>query len=170
MDDFAIVSTDPQLIDELKQTLRLKKYQLTESDNLENFLGIHIQQEGDNLYLSQPGHIDKMIKEANIEHLTKSVNIPMQPSCNDADQDDSPKLPSNSPYPTLLGMHIYVLRTRPDITYAVNRLATRSSIATEKDLSAIRQIIAYLRTTRHLELAYRRMSPSTVKSFKAKWI
>jgi hypothetical protein len=159
VDDFAIASTDHQLIDELKDVLRLKKYQLTESDNLENFLGIHIQQEGDNLYLSQPGHIDKMIKEANISHITKPVNIPMQPGFNDAEQDDSPKLPSNSQYPTLLGMLIYVLRTRPDIAYAVNRLATRSSIATEKDLLALQQVIAYLRTTRHLELVYNSSCP-----------
>jgi hypothetical protein len=135
VDDFAIASTDMQLIEELKDVLRLKKYQLTESDNLENFLGIHIQKDGDNIYLSQPGHIDKMIKEANIDHITRPTHIPMQPNFNDADQDDSPKLPPNSVYPTLLGMLIYVLRTRPDIAYAVNRLATRSSITYSLDRS-----------------------------------
>ena len=88
----------------------------------------------------------------------------MQPGFNDAEQDDSPKLPANSPYPTLLGMLIYVLRTRPDIAYAVNRLATRSSIATEKDLLAIQQVIAYLRTTRHLELVYNSTCPRQRKT------
>jgi len=151
VDDFAIATSDMTLVDELKHILADKKYQLTESDNLENFLGIHIYQEGENLYLSQPGHIDKMVKEANIDHITTATNIP---TFNDSDQDNSPLLPSNSKYPTLLGILIYVLRTRPDIAYAVNRLATRSSIATEKDLAAIQQVIAYLRTTRHLELVY----------------
>jgi hypothetical protein len=61
-------------------------------------------------------------------------------------------------------MLIYVLRTRPDIAYAVNRLATRSSIATEKDLAAIHQVIAYLRTTRHLELVYNSNCPRQRKT------
>jgi hypothetical protein len=154
VDDFAIASSHQDLIDELIQCLHKKPYQLTESDNLESFLGIHIVREGDCLHLSQPGHITKMIEAAKIDHITKPTHIPMHQSFNDADQDNSPLLPSSSIYPTLLGMLIYVLRTRPDIAYAVNRLATRSSIATEKDLQSIQQVIAYLRTTKHLSLTY----------------
>ena len=164
VDDFAIAASDMTLVDDLKRILSIKKYQLTESDNLESFLGIHIYQEGDNLYLSQPGHIDKMVKEAGIDHITGDTNIPMSPTFQDADQDNSTLLPPNSKYPTLLGMLIYVLRTRPDIAYAVNRLATRSSIATEKDLAAIQQVIAYLRTTRHLELVYNTKDPRQAKT------
>jgi hypothetical protein len=154
VDDFAIASTHQDLIDELIRSLQQKPYQLTESDNLESFLGIHIVREGERIHLSQPGHIDKMVEAAKIEHIIKPTNIPMQSTFNDLDQDDSPLLPPSSIYPTLLGMLIYVLRTRPDIAYAVNRLATRSSIATEKDLLAIQQVIAYLRTTKHLSLTY----------------
>ena len=42
-----------------------------------------------------------------------------------------------SKYATLLGMLIFVLRTRPDVAYAVNRLATRAAACTLKDLSLI---------------------------------
>ena len=55
--------------------------------------------------------------------------------------------PSTPPY-------IYVLRTRPDISYSVNRLATRSSVSTDKDWQALQRIAAYLRTTSHFELIY----------------
>ena len=47
----------------------------------------------------------------------------------------------------LLGMLIYVLRTRPDISYSVNRLVTRSSVSTDKDWQGLQRIAAYLRTT-----------------------
>ena len=40
-------------------------------------------------------------------------------------------------YATLLGMLIYVLRTRPDVAYAVNRLATRATAPTIKDYDAL---------------------------------
>jgi hypothetical protein len=49
VDDFAIAATHQDLIDALCTTLRLR-YQITESDNLESFLGIHILKDKDTLY------------------------------------------------------------------------------------------------------------------------
>ena len=91
VDDFAIAATHQDLIDDLCRTLRLR-YQITESDNLESFLGIHILKDKDSLYLSQPGHIAKVIATADIGHITKVTNIPMDPSFNDVHQDDAPPL------------------------------------------------------------------------------
>jgi hypothetical protein len=51
-------------------------------------------------------------------------------------------------------MLISILRTRPDVAYAVNRLATRASISTPRDYESLRQVPAYLHTTAHLELVY----------------
>ena len=152
VDDFAIAATHQTMIEDLCRILK-QQFTITESDNLESFLGIHIVKEGDTLYLSQPGHIDKIIAAADIAHITKEVNAPMDPTFNDKEQDAAPPC-NRSKYSTLLGMLIYVLRTRPDISYSVNRLATRSSLSTEKDWHALQRIAAYLRTTSHLELIY----------------
>ena len=59
VDDFAIAATNQSLIKELCDLLKTK-YILSESDNLETFLGVHIVQENGNLSFSQPGHIQKM--------------------------------------------------------------------------------------------------------------
>ena len=69
------------------------------------------------------------------------------------------QLPTKSQYATLLGMLIYVLRTRPDVAYAVNRLATRASSPTTKDYAALCQVANYLYTTGHLELVYNSRCP-----------
>ena len=90
VDDFAIAATHQDLIDELCATLRIR-YQITESDNLESFLGIHILKDKNNLYLSQPGHIAKIIATADIGHIRKVINIPMDPAFNDVHQDDAPR-------------------------------------------------------------------------------
>jgi len=83
----------------------------------------------------------------------------MHPSFNDEEQSDSP--PANkSEYSTLFGMLIYVLKTRPDVAYAVNRLATRASNPTIKDMLSLKQVAAYLYTTSHLELCYNSSSHS----------
>jgi hypothetical protein len=157
VDDFAIAASHGDLITELCNILK-EKYTITESDNLESFLGIHIVQQNDNLYLSQPGHIAKCAKQAGITPATKPAFVPMSPTFNDDDQDNAP--PSDkSQYATLLGMLIYVLRTRPDVAYAVNRLATRASTPTTKDYAALCQVANYLYTTGHLELVYNSRCP-----------
>ncbi len=99
--------------------------------------------EGDILYLSQPGHIDKIVAAADIAHITKDVNSPMDPMFNDKEQDAVGPC-NRSRYSTLLGMLIYVLCTRPDLSYSVNRLATRSSVSTDKDWQALQRIASYL--------------------------
>ena len=60
---------------------------------------------------------------------------------------------------TLLGMLIFLLRTRPDIAFAVNTLATRCASATLRDLDAIHEVILYLKCTAHLELSYNPTDP-----------
>jgi len=162
VDDFAIAASDPTLINDLCDSLR-EKYTITESDNLESFLGIHIVKEDDRLYLSQPGHIAKCAATAEVDSTSKPCYIPMAPTFNDSDQDQSPPADKKK-YATLLGMLIYVLRTRPDVAYSVNRLATRSSAPTLKDYECLRQVANYLYTTSHLELVYNSQDPSQRKT------
>ena len=71
VDDFAVAGTHQKMIDQLCETLR-KKYTITVSDNLESFLGIQITKSGESLYLSQPGHIAKIVEEANVENETET--------------------------------------------------------------------------------------------------
>jgi hypothetical protein len=152
VDDFAIAASHTELITELCDVLK-EKYTITETGNLELFLGIHIVQDQERLYLSQPGHIAKCAREAGITAATKPSYIPISPSFNDAEQDQSPP-GDKSKYATLLGMLIFLLRTRPDVAYAVNRLATRASSCTQKDYASLCQVANYLYSTAHLELVY----------------
>ena len=83
----------------------------------------------------------------------------MNPNFNDYDQDQSPPADKGK-YATLLGMLIFVLRTRPDVAYAVNRLATRAANCTVKDYECLCQVANYLHTTSHLELVYNTRDPA----------
>ena len=55
---------------------------------------------------------------------------------------------------SILGSLIFLLRTRPDIAYAVNRMATRTCRATDKDLCALGRILKYLNGTIELGLTF----------------
>ena len=166
VDDFAVAATHQELIDDLCTSLK-KKYTITESDNLESFLGIHIKRDGPHLYLSQPGHIQKMAIEANIQDSAREVTTPMSSDFCDREQNDSPllTLDMKKKYYKLLGMLLYVLRTRPDVSYAINRLATRTAIATTKDYLCLQRVAAYLHRTIDKELVYRHDDNQQSQSF-----
>ena len=99
--------------------------------------------ENGNMYLSQPGHIAKMTTAAGlVSDPSKPMNTPMRPDFSDFQNEAL--LCDRTLYSTLLGMLIFVIRSRPDVAYAINRLATRSKHATERDLLAIKRVIHYL--------------------------
>jgi hypothetical protein len=161
VDDFAIAASHQYLIQQLKDDLRDNGYIITESDTLETFLGMHIHSQRSGIYLSQPGHLAKIFSCAKASD--KGADTPMSAEFSDIAQDNSPPLSRSKDAPEdksleyfqyLLGMIMFVVRTRPDIAYAVNRMAMRTSKATEKDIKALTRIAAYLYQTRHLELVY----------------
>jgi hypothetical protein len=76
-------------------------------------------------------------------------NSPPMSRCKEAPEDKSLEY-----FQRFLGMIMFVVCTRPDIAYAVNRMAMRTPKATEKDVKALRRIAAYLYQARTLELVY----------------
>lgn len=69
VDDFAVAAADPSLIDTLCTALR-EKYIVKERVTLEDFLGVHMEQE---LFLSQPGLISEVIAIASLKEDTRVV-------------------------------------------------------------------------------------------------
>jgi hypothetical protein len=98
--------------------LKDKGYIITESDSLETFLGIHIHSQPSGIYLSQPGHLDKMFECAMTAG--KGADTSMSAEFNDLAQDNSPVLSKSKDAPEdqsleyfqhLLGMKMFVVRT-----------------------------------------------------------
>ena len=54
----AIAASDSSLVDDLCTALKLK-YLIKESESLEDFLGVHMEQVDGRLHLSQPGLLDQ---------------------------------------------------------------------------------------------------------------
>ena len=155
VDDFIVAGTHMDLIDELKADLR-KKYTITEAPELESFIGIHLSHnKNGSVTISQPGFIRGLLEEHDM--LDSGIAItPMTSTFNDQFQDDSDKLGEADKlrFMSILGSLIFLLRTRPDIAYAVNRMATRTCRATVKDLCALGRILKYLNGTIELGLTF----------------
>jgi hypothetical protein len=82
----------------------------------------------------------------------------MRHDFSDAYQDQADST-DKTKFQTLLGMLIFSLKSRPDIAYAVNRLATRSTLPTTRDMDAILRVIKYLLYTKEYELVYTKADP-----------
>ena len=166
VDDFAIASACPILTAELKAWIKTKYEEIEDADSLEHYVGTHIYYENIKhqryLHLSQPSHLHKIFTHFDLTDDTIThPRTPMSPTLdlhNTSFSYEDP--PSDSPpcdptlYRRALGLLIYILRTRPDIAFAVNTLASRSNRCTEADYQALKRIARYLHGTRHKTLRY----------------
>ena len=155
VDDFIVAGTHMDLIEELKSDLR-KKYTITEAPELESFIGIHLtHNKNGSVTISQPGFIKGLLEEQGMLEAATALT-PMSAGFTDEYQDDSEKLGEEDKlkFMSILGSLIFLLRTRPDIAYAVNRMATRTCRATIKDMYAIGRILKYLKGTVELGLTF----------------
>jgi hypothetical protein len=158
VDDFAIAGSNQRQIDEMISILR-KRYTITMDASMESYVGIHMEYNRDgSVTMTQPNMIREIFRDYNCVPIAKQV--PMDSQLNDENQDDSP-LVDNIQYMRLLGRLMYLIRTRPDIAYALNRLATRASKATEKDFAALLRVLLYVHHTIHLGLRFHRSPTST---------
>jgi hypothetical protein len=89
----------------------------------------------------------------------------MSASFSDEDQDNSP-LADPKIFMSMLGSLIYLLKTRSDILFSVNRLATRSHRCTEKDYSAVKRVLRYVIGTKELGITFN--SSDGIKSIDKK--
>jgi len=72
MDDFAVAASDNSLIEDLVTVLKLK-YIIKESESLEDFLGVHVEQVDGRPHLSQPGLIKKFVTTAELQDSKQAI-------------------------------------------------------------------------------------------------
>jgi hypothetical protein len=152
VDDFAIASSTQELSDELYSTMK-QRYKIKVKPSMDSFLGMHLS--GGQIHLSQPVKIDELTQEHGLppDGVYPSVPVPMDSKFSDEYQNDAP-LVDVLRFMHLLGQLIYLVKTRPDMTYAINRMATRSSAPTERDYKALLQILWYLAGTIELGIIF----------------
>lgn len=155
VDDFAIAASNQSLVDETLRVLQ-SKYKLKTFESLEAYIGIHLTHNADgSVTLTQPAMIRQIFNDYKCK--PNKVRVPIPADFNDAYQDDSPPIDSQS-YLRLLGRLMYIVRTRPDIAYAISRLSTRSQRPTEKDFASLIRVLVYLNHTINLGLRFHKSS------------
>jgi hypothetical protein len=152
VDDLAIVG-EPVFVDNLISSLG-SKFKIGADEDLHHFLSLKISRDIPNnlVYLNQSHYIDELCDRfLNGSHLP--VSTPTDSNFKNLRRKQECDPPSSGPYNQIIGSLLWVSQcTRPDVSFAVNRLSQHLRDPSDAHWSAAVRILNYLVTTKHLKL------------------
>ncbi|KAL4565709.1 hypothetical protein LXL04_029812 [Taraxacum kok-saghyz] len=167
VDDLIITGTSPDLIQNFINHLH-RHFALKDLGALHFFLGIHIQRNPTGLVMSQEHYIHSILERTKMAD-AKPISTPADTSCRlvlDGDPFSDHKL-----YRQVIGSLQYATITRPDITYAVNRVCQYMHSPTTLHWQAVKRILRYLKETVSECLHFKASNPTRLVAFSdAGWI
>ena len=132
----------------------MNKYKAKFTKKVSKFVGLQIEDYARRLAI----HQKKMIQELSAKSeliLRKDIETPMIE--NMKWNDSSVRLHDIKPQQVLIGELMYLnMCTRPDISYAVNRVARTTARATKETYRAAKRILQYVYNTMDLQLQFNR--------------
>ena len=133
-----------------------QRWEITDLGEPSKIIGIEIRRGSDFLSISQQCYIEAILRKENMERANPvatplDANIPIEPNPEESDGNRS------NPFAHLLGELQYLANaTRPDIAFAVNRLASYTANPSMKHYDMLKRILRYLSGTKTYEITYRR--------------
>jgi hypothetical protein len=124
-------------------------------------LGINIRQDGDtgSISLSQAAYIDTLLERFGLTN-ANPVSTPLDPNVNldhwkDNNSTSTPPERTTDGYGALIGSLMYLaISTRPDIAFAVTKLAQFTANPKPIHWTAVKRVFRYLKGTKHFALTY----------------
>uniref|UniRef100_A0A803NSQ7 Uncharacterized protein n=1 Tax=Cannabis sativa TaxID=3483 RepID=A0A803NSQ7_CANSA len=144
VDDIIVTGNDSkrvkQFIDELN-----KRFTLKDLGPLHFFLGIEVYRDETGIYLTQTRYIEELLRRTNFTNL----KICPTPATAGKPMSLSDGEPLNDPtaYRSIIGGLQYLSHTRPDISYAVNKLSQFLKAPTTTHWNGAKRVLRYLKGT-----------------------
>ncbi|KAG7588381.1 Integrase catalytic core [Arabidopsis suecica] len=145
VDDIIIASNDDAEVVQLKEDLQ-KAFKLRDLGSLQYFLGLEIARNSSGISICQRKYALGLLEETGLL-ACKPSSIPMEPSLKLVSDGDEPPMADPASYRRLVGKMMYLTITRPDITYAVNKLCQFTSAPKESHMKAAQKVLHYVKGT-----------------------
>ncbi|KAB1227925.1 Retrovirus-related Pol polyprotein from transposon TNT 1-94 [Morella rubra] len=167
VDDIVITGSDASAIDHLIASLQAD-FPLKDLGQLHYFLGVEVHHLSNGLLLTQQKYIADLLRRTNMS-TAKLVHTPMATtaplSARDGTAFEDPTL-----YRSVVGSLQYLSFTRPDLSYAVNRVCQYMHAPRTPHWQAVKRILRYLRFSAHFGLFYSRSSSRVLSAYSdADW-
>jgi histone deacetylase 1/2 len=159
VDDIIITGSSLNLIHTLTANLN-SEFSLKQLGNLDYFLGVQVTHlQNGSLILSQAKYVTDLLERAGMTE-AKGISTPMisgqRLSKHGANYYQDPTF-----YRSIVGALQYATLTRPEISFAVNKVCQFLSQPLEEHWKATKRILRYLKGTLHHGLLLRPASPTT---------
>lgn len=169
VDDIIVASSSPKATAALLKNLN-DEFALKDLGDLHYFLGIEVSKVQDGILLTQEKYASDLLKRVGMENC-KPVNTPLSPSEKLSAYDGELLGASDSTrYRSIVGALQYLTLTRPDISFAVNKVCQYLHKPTTLHWTVVKRILRYLRNTVGIGLKIQRSLSMLVSAFSdADW-
>lgn len=162
VDDIILTRNNNRAIDHIVYSLS-KSFAVQDMGPLSYFLGIEVVHKASDIILSQRKYINELLARENLSH-SKSVPSPCTTSAN-LSLGDNALFDDPVKYRQMVGALQYVTLSRPDITFAVNKVCQFMHSPTTNHWSAFKRILCYLHGTTSHSLLISRSSSSVLHAY-----
>jgi transposase InsO family protein len=167
VDDLMLFANSAELNERTKKDLQ-SEWDMTDLGEPSKIVGIEITRTENSITISQKQYIETILRnekmlDANPVAMPMDPNVKLEPNPDGNEGGNR----SNS-YARLLGeLQFLANATRPDIAYAVNRLAAYSANPTLQHASALKRILRYLAGTKDYGIPYRKSPENLPKEMNS---
>ncbi|KAK9157462.1 hypothetical protein Scep_004036 [Stephania cephalantha] len=152
VDDIIVTGAKPAAIQSFINKLNTT-FALKDIGELSLFLGFEVRRDASGLYLNQSSYISSLLLKAGMSNakVAESPAASGKQLCSDSHSlFHDPSL-----YRSLLGGLQYVVHTRPDIAFIVNRLSSYQQSPSTSHWQALKRVLRFLKGTLHLGLSFK---------------
>ncbi|KAL8155424.1 hypothetical protein AgCh_000710 [Apium graveolens] len=139
------------------------RFSLKDLGDLHQFLGVEVIKTSAGLFLSQHRHIRDILTEHHMAN-AKGVQTPLSSSEILTLHDSSPSTDIQT-FRKIVGSLQYLQITRPDVSFAVNKLAQFMHKPSAKHFQALKRILRYLKETIYYGLYFWHSQPLSLTAF-----
>ncbi|UYV84151.1 hypothetical protein LAZ67_X001338, partial [Cordylochernes scorpioides] len=174
VDDLALFAESEDILTNIEEKIR-EKFKIKNFGPIKYFLGVEISYPDENtIILSQGKYTMSILERFNMMEC-RGVSTPLDNSipitkkdCPTTDKEkDEIK---HVPYRELIGSLLYLANSsRPDMTFAVTKLAQFCSNPGERHWQAAKHILRYLQATKNVSLIYKRGSDDILAFSDSDW-
>jgi hypothetical protein len=160
VDDSLLFASSDETMDHMKDTLR-SEWEVTNLGEPSKIVGIKVTRSDDTITISQEKYIENVLRKEGMAD-ANPVGMPMDPHIKLEPNPDDNKFNRSDSFAKLLGCLQFISNsTRPDISYAVNRLAAYTANPGLQHHGALKRILRYLAGTKTLGITYRKSQDVT---------
>ena len=164
VDDIIVTSSSDEAITGLLKDLSAE-FALKDLGDLHYFLGIEVKKHDGGLHLSQEKYATDLVRKAGLQGckpsptpLSSSEKLSLTEG-QALSQEDSTK------YRSLVGALQYLTLTRPDISFAVNKVCQFLHAPTTVHLTAAKRIVRYVKNALNIGLNFSKSSSTLLSAF-----